>query len=372
MWSAASLSAAAFAAAPLAAIAETASLSGLDLTESQIAAGLALLKTAPSVDMHAHPGRFFAEGYSPLTPLMKMSGVVETDRVVGEMALGHVSAAVFNGVSDMAVLELNPKTGGLFAGRDFTPGEAFEEYQRQVAILKGLQKRHLVRRGLTRADVQAALHAQAEPAAIFSIEGGDFIEDKVERVAKAHADGVRAITLIHYRTNALGDPQTSPPVHNGLTALGREVVKAMNRSGILIDTAHASLPTTRGVVETSSAPVMLSHSNLAKPGLDNPRLITLEHAKLVADAGGVIGSVPSGIGQATLNDWIDSILRLVDAVGPGHVGIGTDMDANYKPVFTRYTDWSLIPAALLARGLAKAEVAAIMGGNFLRIFPGRA
>jgi membrane dipeptidase len=88
----------------------------------------------------------------------------------------------------------------------------------------------------------------------------------------------------------------------------------------------------------------------------------------VAAAGGVIGSWPSAVGQATFADYIDSIRRLVDAVGIDHVGIGTDMDANYKPVLRSYRDWSLIPAALLAKGLREEEVARIMGGNFQRLF----
>jgi membrane dipeptidase len=355
----------------LPALAQAAKTLGLPLSESQMEDGARLLRTTPSVDMHAHPGRFFGEGYPAPTPLMKLSGPIQTETAVQAMASGHVSAAVFSGVADMALLELNLKTGALFAGRGYAPGEAWADYQRQVALLKGLVRRRLARRGETRADVEAALKAGGAPACIFGVEGGDFIEDRPERVAAAHADGVRVITLVHYAVNALGDPQTSAPVHNGLTPLGRSVVKAMNRAGVLIDVAHASLETTRGVVEASSAPVMLSHSNLARPGADNPRLISREHAALVARAGGVVGSVPSGIGQASMSDWIDSILRLADAVGPGHVGVGTDMDANYRPVFTSYAQWSLIPAALLARGLAPVEVAAVMGGNFLRIFPGR-
>ena len=77
----------------------------------------------------------------------------------------------------------------------------------------------------------------------------------------------------------------------------------------------------------------------------------------------MIGSVPSGIGQANFSDWIDSIMRLTDIVGIDHVGIGTDMDANYAPVFSDYRQWGLIPAALLARGMSEAETAKAMGGQ---------
>ena len=85
-----------------------------------------------------------------------------------------------------------------------------------------------------------------------------------------------------------------------------------------------------------------------------------------------MGSVPSGIGQKTVADWIVSILRLVEAVGVDHVAIGTDMDANYMPVFADYAQWPLIPAALLAHGLSEADVAKVMGGNFLRLMGARA
>jgi Membrane dipeptidase (Peptidase family M19) len=84
--------------------------------------------------------------------------------------------------------------------------------------------------------------------------------------------------------------------------------------------------------------------------------------------GGIIGSWPSGLGLSSFADYIDAILRLVDAAGIDHTAIGTDMDANFKPVLRSYRDWSLIPAALLARGMREDEVAKVMGGNFMRIF----
>ena len=142
----------------------------------------------------------------------------------------------------------------------------------------------------------------------------------------------------------------------------------MNRTGIIIDLAHATFAVSKDVVEISTKPVMISHSNLSAPTANHPRLISAEHAKLVAAAGGIIGAWPAGIGQTTFADYIDSIQRLVDAVGIDHVAVGTDMDANFRPVLRSYRDWALIPAALLARGMREAEVANIMGGNFLRVF----
>jgi hypothetical protein len=122
------------------------------------------------------------------------------------------------------------------------------------------------------------------------------------------------------------------------------------------------------LLEMTATAGLHAASNLATPAFSHPRLISSEHAKLVAAAGGIVGSWPSGIGQSKFADYIDSIRRLVDAVGIDHTAIGTDMDANYRPVLRSYLDWSLIPAALLARGMHDAEVAKIMGGNFLRVF----
>jgi membrane dipeptidase len=154
----------------------------------------------------------------------------------------------------------------------------------------------------------------------------------------------------------------------GVEVTGKSIIGEMNRAGIIVDLAHATFAVTKNVLDVSTTPAMISHSNLSTPTLTHPRLISSEHAKLVAAAGGIIGAWPSGIGQTTFADYIDSIRRLVDTVGIDHAAIGTDMDANYRPVLRSYRDWSLIPAALLARGMRDAEVAKIMGGNFLRVF----
>lgn len=142
----------------------------------------------------------------------------------------------------------------------------------------------------------------------------------------------------------------------------------MNRVGIIVDLAHAPASVTAAAVEVSTRPMMISHTNLSTQQFEHPRLVSPEQARLVTTHGGLVGSNPWGLGQRTFGDWIDTILRLVDVVGIDHVAIGTDMDANFAPVFTDYQCWHLIPAALLARGMDEGEVAKILGGNFIRIF----
>jgi membrane dipeptidase len=338
---------------------------GMDLSAEQRAAGVAFLRRHASVDTHSHPGRFFLERLTQQTPTTRAFGKPFEDQAIADLSAGNVSAALFCAVADMRLIEMTP-TGGLRAGRDWMPGEALADYRRQLAVLKTLLSNPALTPGLTAADIQAA-HRRRKTGAVFGVEGGDFIEDRLDRVHEAFRDGVRAVTLVHYHINQIGDIQTEAPVHNGLTALGKSIVAEMNRTGIIMDLAHATFAVAKDVLSVSSKPIMISHTNIATASATHPRLISVEHAKLVASAGGIIGSWPSGIGQTSFSDYIDSIQRLVDTVGVDHAAIGTDMDANFKPVLRSYRDWSLIPAALLARGMHDEEVAKIMGGNFLRV-----
>jgi len=338
---------------------------GMPLTQAQRRAGADFVQRHPTVDVHCHPGRFFLKDLPYETPTSRAFGAPFEARALADLNAGGVSAALFAAVADMRLLELTPD--GIHAAREFAPGEALADYRRQVAELRALVARHAAAPGLTPADIRAA-GRQRHTAAVFAIEGGDFIEAELERVHEAQRDGVRAITIVHYHVNQIGDIQTAPPVHNGLTPLGKSIVRELNSAGIIIDLAHATFEVSRDVVELSNRPVMISHTNLVRPGVSHPRLVTAEHARLVAAAGGIVGSVPSGIGQSTFAEYVDSILRLVEVVGVEHVAIGTDMDANFRPIVRSYRDWSLIPAALLARGLDEASVAKIMGENFLRVF----
>ncbi|HEY0746695.1 MAG TPA: membrane dipeptidase [Steroidobacteraceae bacterium] len=339
---------------------------GMELNPQQRAAGAAFLERHATVDTHSHPGRFFLKQLTFETPTTRAFGEAFEQRAIADLNAGNVSAALFSAVADMRLLEMTA-TQGLRAARQFEPGEAYADYRRQIAVLKSLASNAALTRGLGAADIDEA-HRRRKTAAIFAVEGGDFIEERLDRVHEAFIDGVRAVTLVHYHINQIGDIQTEAPVHQGLTALGKSVVAEMNRTGMIIDLAHATFAVTKDVIQVSVKPIMISHTNLVTSTVNHPRLINSEHAKLVAETGGIIGSWPSGVGQTTFADYIDSIQRLIDVVGIDHVAIGTDMDANFKPVLRSYRDWSLIPAALLARGLQDQDVAKIMGGNFLRVF----
>jgi membrane dipeptidase len=339
---------------------------GVTLSTEQRAAGVAFLERHPSVDTHSHPGRFFLRNLPFQSPTTRSFGEPFERKAISDLSAGRVSATLIAAVADARLLEPTA-TQGLHAEKEFQAGEAYADYRAQLAQMRNLLADSRLIAGLLPASIIQAQHRHAT-ALIFSIEGGDFIEDKLDRVHEAFREGVRAITLVHYHVNQIGDIQTEPPIHHGLTPLGKSIVREMNHTGIIIDLAHATFEVTKDVLQASNKPIMVSHTNLVSATASHPRLVSSEHAKMVADAGGIIGSWPSGIGLASFSDYIDAIMRLVDAVGVEHTAIGTDMDANFKPVLRSYRDWSLIPAALLARGMHEAEVAKIMGGNFIRVF----
>ena len=274
--------------------------------------------------------------------------------------------ACFATVSDLRALRIDGDRG-LHAGRAFETGEAYADHERQLAALDEITTRRGVARILAPEDLDA-IRATNRRGILLACEGGDFLEERLERVAEAYDRGVRSITLVHYRINELGDIQTEPPRYGGLTPFGVSVVREMNRLGMIVDLAHATFDATRQALDASSHPVMISHSHLAGEGDAHPRLLAREHALAVVKGGGLVGAWPSGMALASFDDFVDEILRMVDLLGVAHVAIGTDMDANYRPVLDSYRQMPELEAALQARGMGNDEVASILGGNFMRLF----
>lgn len=271
---------------------------------------------------------------------------------------------------------LRPTEAGMSAVRDFEPGEAYTDHRRQLGGLLELTARPGLRAILEPGDLEAA-ESSEELGVLLACEGGDFLEGQLARVADAYEAGVRTIQLVHYRVNELGDLQTEEPRHGGLTAFGADVVAEMNRLGMLIDLAHAPWSVVEAVLTRSSGPVMISHTHLepradARPENDgtdaHPRLVSDEHALAVAEADGVIGAWPSGVVLETFEDYLDEIVRMVDLLGAEHVGIGTDMDGNYRPVMTRYEQFDDLETGLAGRGLSEDDVDLVLGGSFVRLF----
>ena len=265
------------------------------------------------------------------------------------------------------------------------PGDARDKYLGWLtAIDAQLEKGHL-HRALNLKDLQAA-HDHGQPTIVQTVEGAQFIEGHLDRVEEVYKRGVRNLQLLHEQddmVSPLGDVILSPAHLGGLTAFGAEVVKECNRLGILVDLAHASPETVLGALKVATQPFLVSHTGLDSRTGKNPRmaeimkphLISKEHAKVVADAGGVIG-VWTKLADSP-KEFVENIKAMMDAVGIDHVGIGTDTDL-LSPRVGQGTNkvWpgltgGFFPAVvgeMLIQGFTPDDIGKVGGGNYCRIF----
>jgi len=252
-------------------------------------------------------------------------------------------------------------------------------------------------------------------AAVLTLEGGHQIADDLAVLRMYQRMGIRAMTLTHFRNNNWADSSTDQPQHNGLTEFGKQVVREMNRIGMMVDVSHVSDKTFYDVLEVTTKPVIASHSS-CRALSEIPRNMTDDMLKALARNGGVVGinfgtgflnqqdakrlmgsismlsaDVPDMTGQAldeyaakdfvkndwsrpapaaaTLDDVVAHIEHVVKVAGIDHVGIGTDYDG-IPDVPKGLEDASKMPAlvaALLKRGYSEADIQKIMGGNSLRV-----
>jgi membrane dipeptidase len=267
-------------------------------------------------------------------------------------------------------------------------------------------------------DVRRA-HAQGKIAALMGVEGGHMIGNDI-RVVRIFGDlGVRYMTLSHFYNNEWADSSTDKPAHNGLTAFGKEVVREMNRQGILVDISHVSDKAFYDALEVSKAPLVASHSS-CRALCNHVRDMSDDMIKALAAKGGVIqinyeksfidqaykdaydketGGVVQHLSELTKNcnndeacisremtklqqrltaegklphvSWeriVDHLDHTVKLVGADHVGLGSDFDGADMP--EGLEDCSKLPKiteALLRKGYSDADVRKILGENTLRI-----
>ena len=324
----------------------------------------------PRIDLHSHAGRCFLAGLPAGHPLVAALGPAAVADAVRAARAAGMTALVLAAVADFAVLRPDPATG-LRAHRAFRAGEAYADYQRQLAGIREAVAEAGAEVATSAADLDRAV-GDGRTVVLIGCEGGDFLEGDLRRLEESRAAGLTVLTLVHYRVSEIGDVQTEAPVYDGLSRFGRDVVAECNGLGILVDCAHASFATTMAVLEESSQPVIISHGQLGYPGTDSsdtghPRLMTAQHPAAVAEAGGLVGAWPCGITSRSLTDFGTEILRLAEAAGPGHVAIGTDLDGNYRPVLTSYDQLDDLAGLLRDRGLPSADVRQILGGNALKL-----
>ncbi len=214
---------------------------------------------------------------------------------------------------------------------DYQQGDAYDRFLKGLASMDRQLERNGIKRSLTVADLRTA-HKNRQPTVIQAIEGGHFLQGKIERVKEAYGRGLRHFGLLHDSdaSEPLGDVYTNPPRYGGLTPFGTAVIKECNRLGILVDLAHANVQTTEAALKVTTRPVIISHTGLdtqlgSNPNMARmmrPRLISKEQATMVAHAGGLVG-VWTHLTDTPL-DYARNVRALVDVIGIDHVCIGTD------------------------------------------------
>lgn len=317
---------------------------------------------ALTIDMHSHGGRVIVSrnpaigAHRPFIPL------------AAPMRAGGMNVVCLAIVTDTTVVRVADNRKRFEAWRDPQPGELYalgqSEFQRAHDLIEREQMRLVTNtESLTASGLLG-------PCAIISAEGGDFLEGQVDRVDEAYTQHqLRHLQLTHYRVNELGDIQTEAPVHGGLTDTGVQVIRRCNTLGIVVDVAHGTYDLVKRAADTSTRPLVLSHSALAAHPGARSRLITADHARVIAGTGGVIGVWPSSGTFKDLHAMAEGVKRMADVVGVEHVGLGTDMLGFISPpVFRSYEQLPDLASALLLAGFSQEEVGAILGGNYRRVF----
>jgi membrane dipeptidase len=237
----------------------------------------------------------------------------------------------------------------------------------------------------TAAEVRAA-HKAGKFAALMGMEGGHMIDDNLAVLRDYQRLGVRYLTLSHSVNTNWSDSSGDTPKHNGLTDFGKDVVRELNRLGMLVDISHVSDKTFWDAMETSKAPLVASHSSLRSIS-GHPRNMTDDMIRALGGKGGVIminysrSFLSDELYQAGLKNvplaerptvsWekiVEHIDHAAKLVGANHVGLGSDFDGTTVP--DGMDDVSMLPkitAALLDKGYSEQDVKNILGENILRL-----
>src|SRR2546426_3756506 len=270
----------------------------------------------------------------------------------------------------------------------------------------------------TAADIRRAA-AEHKIAALMGMEGGHIIDDDLAVLRVYAALGVRYLTLTHFLNNNWADSSTDKPAHNGLTAFGKDVVRELNRLGVIVDVSHVSDKTFYDVLEVTKAPVMASHSS-SRAISNHPRNMTDDMMRALAKNGGVVminyaaaflsegfrvasekksGNIVAAMaamskkcggneactimenerieheammkGELPKAMWdkiVEHIDHAVKVAGVDHVGLGSDFDGATMPIGME--DVSKLPKitdALLKKSYSEPDIEKILGGNILRV-----
>jgi membrane dipeptidase len=231
----------------------------------------------------------------------------------------------------------------------------------------------------TTADEVRSLHAQGKLVALIGMENGYVIGKDLSLLEHYREQGARYLTLVHNGHNDIGDsaqPQARladvQEEHGGLSAFGEEVIRELNRLGIIVDISHVSRQTMLDATSLSTAPVIASHSGV-KAVFDHPRNLDDEQLLALKQNGGVVQLVAFDVylkqgGGATISDFVDHIDHAVQLIGIDHVGISSDFGGGGGiQGWTNAGETFNVTRELVRRGYSEADIGKIWSGNTLRI-----
>ncbi|HEV3063166.1 MAG TPA: dipeptidase [Vicinamibacterales bacterium] len=284
----------------------------------------------------------------------------------------------------------------------------------QIDVIRRMVARSPSLGWATTADDIVRVHGQGKIASLIGIEGGYAIENSLANLRMFYELGVRYMTLTHGGNTAWADAASEAPKHGGLTPFGREVVREMNRLGMMVDLSHVSDGTMRDAIRVSEAPVIFSHSS-ARAVADHVRNVPDDILALTAKTGGIVmvNVFPGFVNRAaakqaagfldkereygarypddpnrasteylawldktmaemepgTLAEVADHIDHIVKVAGIDHVGYGADFGSltNHPKGLEDVSRYPYLTAELLRRGYTDEQVKKIIGGNFLRV-----
>lgn len=218
----------------------------------------------------------------------------------------------------------------------------------------------------------AGLKQKGKKAVMLGIENGYAVGRDVANVERFRRRGVVYMTLCHNGDNDLCDSAKGCSEHGGVSLFGEEVIKEMNRTGMMVDLSHAAESSFYDALEISSMPIVCSHSS-SRALCDHPRNLTDEQLKALARKGGVAQvTLYHGFlrtdGQATVLDAVEHLNHMVNVMGIDHVGIGTDFDGDGGvPGCACASELINFTRHLLRERYSEEDIRKIWGGNFMRV-----